>query len=161
MSEFFGHLHKKARDHSRTPIQWDASKHAGFTTGTPWMRVNSDYPNWNASLQIPDDGSVLSYWKQVLKLRKRYKDVLVYGDFEVIDREHPKLFIYRRIHKNEQALVILNFSKQTVKWDAPADREEVEKLVRQQFVRLHTYDEAWVQDGKVELRPFEAVIFVD
>jgi alpha-glucosidase len=95
MSDVLDGLSKKARDHSRTPMQvrksllfvscnigshkcqWDASSHAGFTTGIPWMRVNDDFAEpWNASSQMKDEGSVLSFWKRAFATRKEH-EVLV------------------------------------------------------------------------------------
>ncbi|KAG2338836.1 glycoside hydrolase family 13 protein [Suillus weaverae] len=75
MSDLLDSFALKARDHARTPMQWNASAHGGFTTGTPWMRVNDDYPEWNAERQIGDEMSVHAFWKRALKVRKAH-DVL-------------------------------------------------------------------------------------
>lgn len=141
--------------------QWDSTPHAGFTAGTPWMRVNTDYPDWNASLQVPDEASVFSYWKRILLLRKQYRDVLIYGGFEMLDREHPSLFVYRRVHGRQQALVVLNFTNGEVRWEVPGERGDIVRLVRKQWARLHNYDEVQVEEGGVVLRAFEAVMFVE
>ena len=96
MSDVLNGIHKRARDNGRTPMQvstvshndsqsivtirnhfqWDSSPHAGFTSGTPWMRVNDDYTEWNATSEEKDSESVLSFWKKAVKTRKLY-DVLV------------------------------------------------------------------------------------
>jgi oligo-1,6-glucosidase len=94
MSDILDGCQKKARDHARTPIQvsrktrlvlflsltlllqWNASAHGGFTSGTPWMRVNDDYKSWNVEIQERDPNSVLAFWKQALRTRKEH-DILV------------------------------------------------------------------------------------
>jgi len=95
MSDILDSFAQKARDHARTPMQvrtlrsipfskfsltlfrqWNASAHGGFTTSIPWMRVNDDYPEWNAEQQIGDESSVYAFWRRALKVRKAH-DVLV------------------------------------------------------------------------------------
>jgi len=114
MSDVLDGISKKARDHSRTPVQWDGSSHAGFTTGTPWMRVNDDYADpWNAEAQIKDEGSVRSFWKRALAIRKEH-EVLVYGDFRIISGENDQIFAYTRTLGNTTALVLFNFKETEV-----------------------------------------------
>lgn len=103
-------LNHLSRDHSRVPMHWNDSKHGGFTTGTPWMRVNDDYPICNAKQQQSDKKSVLAFWKQMLSLRKQYRDLFVYGNFDVLDRSNEKLFCFTKERKREKALVVLNFT---------------------------------------------------
>lgn len=103
-------LNHLSRDHSRVPMHWDDSKHGGFTTGTPWMRVNDDYPICNAKQQLSDKKSVLAFWRQMLSLRKQYRDLFVYGNFDVVDESNEKLFCFTKEWKGEKALVVLNFT---------------------------------------------------
>jgi len=110
MSDILDDFQKKARDHARVPMQWDATRNAGFTTGDPWMRVNEDYPTWNATAQISDDKSVRSFWKKALSIRKQY-DVLIYGDFEDISEGHTQVFGYTRTLGTSKILVVLNFKE--------------------------------------------------
>ncbi|KAF7324556.1 Glycoside hydrolase family 13 protein [Mycena kentingensis (nom. inval.)] len=124
MSDILDGMQMKARDHGRIPMQWDASPHAGFTTGTPWMRVNDDYPTWNAAAQLSDPESVLAFWKAALKLRKEYP-VLIHGSFELLDRENQHVFAYRRVHDDATAVVLLNFGAEPASFApklAPEDR---------------------------------------
>lgn len=73
MSDVWDCLQHKARDHARSPMQWDASKHAGFSDAeSPWMRVNDDYPEWNVARQRGRDDSVLEFWKKMIRFRKRH-----------------------------------------------------------------------------------------
>jgi alpha-glucosidase len=103
-------LQHLARDHSRVPMQWDASPNGGFSTGTPWMRVNDDYRECNAKQQQADKNSVLAFWRKMLTLRNQYRDVFVYGNFEVIDESDEKVFCFTKEWKREKALVVLNFT---------------------------------------------------
>lgn len=119
MEDILDGIQMKARDHARIPVSWDSSPHGGFTTGKPWMRVNDDYPAWNAASQLNDDSSVLAFWKRVLGVRKQY-EVLVYGDFKLLYPEHEELFAYTRSLKaGTTALVLMNFSKEFIKLKAP------------------------------------------
>jgi len=112
MSDILDNFQRKARDHARVPMQWDATRYAGFTTGTPWMRVNDDYEMWNAAAQSADDSSVLGFWKKALRVRKANR-VLTYGDFVDISSGHEQVFAYTRSSENSTALVILNFTPET------------------------------------------------
>jgi oligo-1,6-glucosidase len=103
-------LNHLSRDHSRVPMQWDASKHGGFSTGTPWMRVNDDYPICNAKQQQLDNKSVLAFWRRMLALRKQHQDLFVYGNFDVVDEKDENVFCFTKEWKGKKALVVLNFT---------------------------------------------------
>ncbi|KAJ6513701.1 glycoside hydrolase family 13 protein [Mycena vitilis] len=118
MSDILDGLAKKARDHARVPMQWNASDHAGFTTGTPWMRVNDDYRTWNAAAQLDDQESVRAFWKRALKLRKEH-NVLIYGDFTLLAPKNEDIFAYTRSYKNSRALVLLNFTSERQSFPLP------------------------------------------
>lgn len=92
MSEALKNMTKKARDNGRTPVQWDDSANAGFTTGVPWTRIHDDYKLWNAKNQVSDPTSVWSFWKALLVLRKQNL-VLVYGSFKHVSFEHEHIFV--------------------------------------------------------------------
>ncbi|KAJ6530664.1 glycoside hydrolase family 13 protein, partial [Mycena capillaripes] len=118
MTDILDGLSKKARDHGRVPMQWNSFAHAGFTTGTPWMRVNDDYKTWNAAAQVDDDQSVCVFWKRALKLRKDHK-VLIYGDFTLLSPENEEVFAYTRSYKDWRALILLNFTTRKVLFALP------------------------------------------
>ncbi|BEI90865.1 uncharacterized protein CcaverHIS019_0309350 [Cutaneotrichosporon cavernicola] len=105
-------LRQTARDNGRTPVQWDDSKHAGFTAGEPWMRIHEDYPEWNAAAQTKDADSVRSFWKKMLALRTEYPS-LVYGKFTPLDEESNDNYCYTREwpETGEKLLVLLNFKR--------------------------------------------------
>lgn len=106
-----------ARDHARSPVQWDSSKHGGFTTGEPWMRVNENYPEINVESQLNDANSVLSFYKRALKMRKEHKDLFIYGQFEILDYDNEKVFTYIKEFDGTKAYIVLNFSDETVKFE--------------------------------------------
>jgi len=109
MSDILSGLQKKGRDNARTPMQWDESKNAGFGTGIPWMRVNDDYKAWNVEVQSYRPDSVLSFWKDALRVRKDH-EVLIYGDFRLIEENHETVLAFSRNLGRSTAVILLNFS---------------------------------------------------
>jgi oligo-1,6-glucosidase len=99
-----------ARDHARTPMQWSDAPHGGFTSGTPWMRINDVYPEINVKSQLRDEKSVLEFWKRMLALRKDYRDLFVYGQFEIFNEKNEKTFTYEKKFGEQLAVVTLNFT---------------------------------------------------
>lgn len=124
-------LERKARDHARTPMQWNAGPNAGFADQgvNPWMRVNDDYREVNAEKQLSDDSeglSVWQFWQRGLANRKMHKDVFTYGDFKEVGPESEEIFAYVRTGKESgKWLIVLNFSGKEVDWPFP-DGVEVE-----------------------------------
>lgn len=118
---------KKSRDNARTPMQWVASPNAGFTTAAkPWMRVNDNYTAINAASQVDDQNSVYHCYRQVLEMRKARKDIFVYGDYASVDDAHAKILAFKRTAgSGETALVVCNFSREEVEWDAGSPLKEV------------------------------------
>ncbi|MFY0663155.1 MAG: alpha-glucosidase [Natronospirillum sp.] len=98
-----------ARDNSRTPMHWDDSAHGGFTTGTPWLAVNPNHTTINAAQQTNDPQSVLSYYKQMIQLRKEH-DVLIYGTYDLILDDHPQVYAYTRTLNGNTVWVLCNLS---------------------------------------------------
>jgi oligo-1,6-glucosidase len=98
-----------SRENSRTPFQWNDTENAGFTTGKPWLKVNPNYIKINEAAENKNPNSVLNYFRKLIKLRKE-NPVLVYGKFELIDKENPDLFAYTRELNGEKLLIILNFT---------------------------------------------------
>jgi oligo-1,6-glucosidase len=109
-----------SRDNARTPFQWDASANSGFTTGTPWIKLNPNYSTLNAAAQEKDTNSVLNYFRKMIKLRKD-NPVLIYGKYQLIEAADPRIYAYTRTLGNEQFLVILNFSSYQHTFVIPAE----------------------------------------
>lgn len=143
---------KKSRDNARTPMQWDAGPQAGFTTGnSPWMRVNDNHVDINAAAQTSDPDSVYHTWRRVLEQRKALKDVFVYGDFALVDEPNESVFAYRRQAADGQvALVVANFSAQSVSWPW-------EGKARRVLVSPAGKTVANVNSGEIRLAPCEAI----
>lgn len=142
-------LHAKSRDNARTPMQWDDSENAGFTSGEPWIKVNPNYKVINAARQRKDENSVFSYYKKLIAFRKEY-DVFTEGDFTLHYEEHPEIFVYERNYKNQRLVVIANFFGNGVAFN----REE---LLRKEnaICLLHNY-----MDEEVGiLRPYESYMY--
>lgn len=101
-----------ARDNGRTPFQWTAGPNAGFTKGTPWLKVNENRSFVNVDTQEKDPNSILNYFRKLVKLRKDNKDILVYGKYTLLDRNNPHVYAYTRESGKEKLLVLLCFSKE-------------------------------------------------
>ncbi len=144
-------VHKNGRDNARTPIQWNDSPNAGFTSGKPWIKVNPNYPDINVANALVDPDSIFHYYQQLLKLRKKHP-TLIYGDFEVFNDEDERLFVYRRIDEFGSYLIFLNFSSKTV------DIQDFENQNPKHFLvgnYKQTHENQWT------LKPWEARIYVE
>jgi len=110
-----------ARENARTPMQWDTTHNAGFTSGNPWIKLNSDYKNGvNVSQQLLQKDTVLSYFKQMTYIRKTYP-ALVYGDYTIIKPEHEQVYAYTRQLEDQRFLILLNFSDQIEQFSLPLE----------------------------------------
>ncbi|ELY4540364.1 alpha-glucosidase [Cronobacter sakazakii] len=112
-------LTRTGRDNSRTPMQWDASPYAGFSTHEPWLKVNPNYEMINVESQQHDPHSVLNFYRRMIHLRKR-EPALIYGRYETVLHDHEQIYAYRRVLGDEQLVVLCNFSGKAAEWDARA-----------------------------------------
>lgn len=127
-AEVLRSIYAKGRDNARTPMQWDDTSNAGFTTGTPWLPVNPNYTTVNAGAELTDPDSVFAYYQKLIALRKQYP-VFVDGDFTLREEEHPCLFVYERALGKEQLLVVCNFGDESTPWTLPEGWENAETLI--------------------------------
>ena len=102
-------VHRRSRDNARTPMQWDDSEHAGFTSGTPWIKVNPNYREINVAQALADPDSVLHYYQRLIRLRKE-NPVVVDGVYDLILDDDPAIYAYTRALGSQRLVVILNFS---------------------------------------------------
>jgi oligo-1,6-glucosidase len=110
-----------SRDNSRTPMQWDASNQAGFTTGSkPWLAVNPNYVEFNVDAETHDRNSVLFFYRQLIAIRKS-KPVLIFGSYRDISGANPRVYSYLRATRTSKAIVILNFSDEPSEYQMPPD----------------------------------------
>ena len=126
--EILNSIYAKGRDNARTPMQWDDSPNAGFTAGTPWLKVNPNYTAINAQAELADPDSVFHYYRRLIALRKQYP-VFVEGDFTLLEGEHPRLFVYRRAWQGEELLVVCNFGGEATAWQLPREWEDAQVLL--------------------------------
>jgi len=137
-----------ARDNSRTPFQWNDSANAGFTTGTPWLKVNPNYKTVNVEAEEKDSNSCLNYFRKVIKLRKDNL-VLVYGKYTLLDAANPQVYAYTRELKGRKILVLLNFSATPATANIGVDLTNANVLI----------DNYTTANNTTALRPYEAAVY--
>jgi oligo-1,6-glucosidase len=147
-------IYAKSRDNARTPMQWDASASAGFTTGTPWMRVNPNYEAINVAQAMAEPDSIFGYYQRLIRLRK-VNPVVVYGTYELLLPDHEQIYAFTRTLEDDRLLVILNFTAGTPVFELPAEVvfSEIEPLIGN-----YAIDPA-EPIGRLALRPFEARVY--
>lgn len=147
-------IHARSRDNARTPMQWDDSANAGFTTGIPWINVNPNYQEINVHQALADPNGILAYYQQLIRLRKAYP-IIVYGTYDLILDANEQIFAFTRTFESERLLIILNFSKDTPLFELPShiSWSNTELLIS-------NYDVDLSEDiRQVTLRPFEARVY--
>lgn len=143
------YLNYKSRDNARTPMQWSDEENGGFTKGTPWIKINSNYTTINAKEQMEREDSVFHYYQQLISLRKK-EPVIVYGTFALLMPEDEDIFMYTRTYEQEKLLVICNFSQKERELEIPEEWERGTIL-------LGNYKDAAV-GRKMCLRDYEAIV---
>lgn len=148
-SEILAFLSRTGRDNSRTPMQWDQHANGGFSAATPWFPANSNYPEINVARQRADSGSVLNFYRALIRLRRRMP-VLIEGAYQLLLPDHPHIYAYTRGLNDHQVLVLANFS---------AHQQEIDprqlSLEGWQWL-LGNYQQ---QGKRQSLRPYEAQIY--
>ncbi len=147
--ELMESIYAKTRDNARTPMQWDTTEQAGFTTGKPWMKVNPNYIEINAAEQVDCEDSIFNYYRKLIQLRKELP-VLTDGKFTMLDMDHDQIFAYLRDNGEDKLLVVCNFYGNTVDYAVSEKAENLELLIR-------NYTEENMQTDV--LRPYEARIY--
>ena len=147
--DMFPKIAHKSRDNARTPMQWDASENAGFTTGTPWIDLNPNYKKINVADQLKREDSVFHYYQKLIKLRKEY-EIIVYGKYELLLPDDENIYAYVRTLGNQKLLVVCNFSKSEQKFDFQG-YENAEVLIS-------NYNRDAGEDGI--LKPYEATVLL-
>lgn len=147
-------VHKRSRDNARTPMQWDASPHGGFTTGNPWIGVNPNYREINVEQALTDPNSIFYYYRELIRLRKE-NPVIIDGRYKLILADHPEIYAFTRTLGDDRLLVILNFSSNQPVFNLPEEvpAEEGELLIANYAV------EEGVDFREFPLRPWEARVY--
>lgn len=151
--EVLKELQPVSRDNSRTPMQWNNSTNAGFSTGKPWLKVNPNYTEINVENQLRDPDSILNYYKKLLSFRKKYK-ALVYGSFQSLINNDPHLYTYLRKLDKQVIFVLLNNSRYREEFDPDILNFKKRRLL----ISNYTLDEDRVEKGV--LHPYEARLYI-
>lgn len=147
--EIMNSIYGKGRDNARTPMQWDSTDNAGFTTGTPWIKVNPRYKEINAKAALEDPSSIFYFYQKLIQLRKEM-DIITKGGFELLLKDHSQLFVYERKLYDERLLVVCNFSGEEV----VVEDEAVGTKLKNDHVLLGNYETV----GTNVLRPYEVIV---
>lgn len=115
-------LQDKSRDNSRSPVQWDDSKYAGFTTNEPWIKVADNYQQINVEKALKDENSIFYTYQKLIKLRHE-RDIITYGEVKPLLEEHKQLFVYERTLGNQILFVVANFSEEPAELPVSFDLE--------------------------------------
>ena len=142
-------INYKGRDNARTPMQWDDSAYAGFSTAEPWIMVNPNYTKINAKDQVSREDSVFKYYQKLIRLRHN-SDLIVYGTYDLILADDKDIYAYTRTLGDEKLIVYYNFSENTREVELPEEFTNGK-------IFISNYDDAAVNE-KITLRPYEAIV---
>ncbi|MDF2790352.1 MAG: glucohydrolase [Neobacillus sp.] len=139
----------KGRDNARTPIQWDRTENAGFTTGIPWLHVNPNYQEINVAANLEDPNSIFYCYQKLIQLRKG-NPIIVWGEYELVTDTSEQVFMYLRKYEGETWAVVANFGEQK-------KTLHLEYLGQSNEVIISNYERSSVDFQQLELKPFEAL----
>lgn len=142
-----------ARGNTRTPMQWNSESNAGFTTGTPWIGVNPNYPQINVEAQEEDPDSILNFYKEMVTLRKS-DDVFMYGTYDLVQENHPEIYAYTRTLGGKRVLILCNLKGK----DTSIDLENI-SVSSDQLLLANIPVEEHESMTELNFKPFEARIY--
>ena len=149
--EIMASIYAKGRDNARTPMQWDSTENAGFTTGKPWLKVNKNYKFINAEDCLQDKDSIFYHYKKLIDIRK-HNDTIIYGDYKLLLPEDKNVFAYRRELNGDKIVVVCNFYNKEINLNFKEDFNNVEIL-------LSNYKDSSILMKDLKLRPYEAIMY--
>lgn len=149
--EIMASIYAKGRDNARTPMQWDSTENAGFTTGNPWLAVNKNYKFINAEDCLQDKDSIFYHYKKLIDIRK-HNDTIIYGDYKLLLPEDKNVFVYSRKLNGDKIVVVCNFYDKEVNLNFKEDFNNVEIL-------LSNYKDSSIFMKDLKLRPYEAIMY--
>lgn len=143
-------IQAKSRDNSRTPMHWDDTANAGFTTGTPWLKPKNQ-KEINVAAEL-DHGEIFEYYQKLIQLRKKYP-IIAYGNYQPLDLKHPQIFAYCRQYQDEMLLVVNNFYANRISYQLPGcyQGKECEILINNYHQQLDQVP------ASLDLQPYEAI----
>lgn len=142
-----------SRDNSRTPMQWNSSENAGFTEGTPWLKLNDNYKKINVESEEKDENSVLNFYKKLIKLRKS-NDTLIYGIYDLILEDDERIYAYTRTLDNEKFLIIGNLTDENVGYSYEEEKLNSKDLVLNNY-KVENHDDL----VEFTLKPYECRVY--
>jgi oligo-1,6-glucosidase len=150
LNHYLKKLNLLSRDNGRTPMQWDAKKNAGFSSETPWLPVHENHTTVNVAKQQNDHNSVLNHFRKMVALRKENL-LLVYGNYEIIQEEHPTIYAYSRTLEDQKMVILLNFSELESSIALSSYNSANEVLI-------NNYSELSVDKNTITLKSYQAVV---
>jgi oligo-1,6-glucosidase len=150
LNEFMKVLNYSSRENGRTPMQWDQTENAGFTTSTPWKRINDNSNEIHLAAQNDEPNSILNHFRKMTKVRKD-DSFLVYGKCEILQREYPNIYAFTITLDEENILVLLNFSQETSFISLP-------EISNSDNTIINNYSELEIENNKINLLSYQAVI---
>ena len=141
------------RGNTRTPMQWNSEPNAGFTTGTPWIGVNPNYPQINVEAQEEDPDSILNFYKEMVTLRKS-DDVFMYGTYDLVQENHPEIYAYTRTLGEKRVLILCNLKGK----DTSINLENM-SVSSDQLLLANIPVEEHESMTELNFKPFEARIY--
>jgi oligo-1,6-glucosidase len=140
-----------SRDNGRTPMQWNTTANAGFTSGKPWLPINQNFTTTNVEMQDTMASSILNYVRKMIQLRKQHKDILVYGKYAVLDMDNKAVYAYTRTNGKDTFLILLNFTKNIAQTPIPIGFSLAEELINNlQPLKLN--------GANIALQPYQACV---
>lgn len=143
---------KISRDNARTPMQWNDSEHAGFSTVKPWIHVNPSYEHINVESQLKDENSILNFYKKLIKIKKE-SDCLIYGKYDLILKDHEEIYAYTRTLEDEKYIIICNLSDNNSIYDYEDTLEYDNLCISNYNVNKH------LPTNKIDLMPWECRLY--
>jgi len=140
-----------SRDNARTPFQWDTIANAGFTSGTPWIKVNPNYKTVNEAVEEKDPNSTLNYFRKMVQFRKNNL-IMVYGKYELLDQDNPNVYAYTRELNGRKMLILLNFTDHQADAHLPVNMKNAKQLIG-------NYSKTAEKENPLSLRPYEAKVY--
>ncbi|WP_022795143.1 glycoside hydrolase family 13 protein [Marinococcus halotolerans] len=152
--EIINIIKKTSRDNSRTPMQWNYSLNSGFSDGTPWLKVNPNYEKINVTKQIEEKNSIYNYYKELIQIRKNHLTIL-YGTYDLIQEDHPKVYAYTRTLEAEKILIVTNLFEEETFFTLPTS------FMNYSFnLIISNYEEKKNNENEaLTLKPYEARVY--
>ena len=154
--EILQSIRTKGRDNARTPFQWNDDAHGGFTSGDPWIEVNSNFTDINAEQAMNDEDSIFYHYQTLIALRKRL-DIVIYGEYELLLEDHPEVMAYTRKWEDQTLLVVANFYGGDLEFELPKEIDDS----KMNIIISNYSDTSETPSGLLRLRPYEAVVYLN